>query len=127
MGQFTQQDPIGIAGGLNLYGYANGDPVNFSDPFGLRAEGNPCEGIEDLDEWAECKRNQYEQEDARREFERSVRANFSIGRMCCCDHTSQRLLGARRRIADRRVLCGRGDGRGGRCRYHGSGGGRGGR
>jgi RHS repeat-associated protein len=34
-GQFTQQDPIGIAGGLNLYGYANGDPINFSDPFGL--------------------------------------------------------------------------------------------
>lgn len=34
-GQFTQEDPIGIAGGLNLYGYANGDPINFSDPFGL--------------------------------------------------------------------------------------------
>ncbi|MDR0787462.1 MAG: hypothetical protein LBG44_06305 [Gemmatimonadota bacterium] len=34
-GQFTQPDPIGIAGGLNVYGYANGDPVNFSDPFGL--------------------------------------------------------------------------------------------
>jgi hypothetical protein len=34
-GQFTQQDPIGIAGGMNLYGFANGDPVNFSDPFGL--------------------------------------------------------------------------------------------
>ena len=32
---YTQQDPIGIAGGLNLYGFANGDPVNFSDPFGL--------------------------------------------------------------------------------------------
>lgn len=34
-GQFTQPDPIGIAGGLNVYGYANGDPINFSDPFGL--------------------------------------------------------------------------------------------
>ena len=34
-GRFTQEDPIGIAGGLNTYGYAEGDPVNFSDPFGL--------------------------------------------------------------------------------------------
>ncbi|CAN5821292.1 hypothetical protein BH11GEM2_BH11GEM2_05720 [soil metagenome] len=34
-GQFTQEDPIGLAGGMNLYGFAGGDPVNFSDPFGL--------------------------------------------------------------------------------------------
>jgi len=31
----TQLDPIGLGGGLNLYGFAGGDPVNFSDPFGL--------------------------------------------------------------------------------------------
>jgi RHS repeat-associated protein len=41
-GQFTQEDPIGIAGGLNLYGYANGDPINFSDPFGLFANCLPA-------------------------------------------------------------------------------------
>jgi RHS repeat-associated protein len=34
-GRFTQEDPIGLAGGLNAYGYAGGDPVNSSDPFGL--------------------------------------------------------------------------------------------
>jgi len=34
-GRFTQEDPIGLAGGINLYGFAKGDPVNFSDPFGL--------------------------------------------------------------------------------------------
>ena len=28
-GRFTQEDPLGLAGGLNLYGFANGDPVNF--------------------------------------------------------------------------------------------------
>ena len=33
-GRFTQQDPIGLAGGINSYGFAGGDPVNFSDPFG---------------------------------------------------------------------------------------------
>src|SRR3954447_26870746 len=36
--RFTQEDPIGIAGGLNVYGFAKGDPVSFSDPYGLRAE-----------------------------------------------------------------------------------------
>jgi RHS repeat-associated protein len=34
-GRFTQEDPIGLAGGMNAYGFANGVPVNFSDPFGL--------------------------------------------------------------------------------------------
>jgi RHS repeat-associated protein len=34
-GRFTQPDPIGLAGGVNDYGFANGDPVSFSDPFGL--------------------------------------------------------------------------------------------
>jgi RHS repeat-associated protein len=34
-GRFTQEDPIGLAGGLNLYGYAGGDPVNHADPSGL--------------------------------------------------------------------------------------------
>lgn len=47
-GQFTQQDPIGIAGGVNVYGFANGDPVNFSDPFGLcpiAKDGIPCTAV----------------------------------------------------------------------------------
>lgn len=34
-GRFTQLDPIGLAGGANGYGFAEGDPVNFDDPFGL--------------------------------------------------------------------------------------------
>jgi len=34
-GRFTQEDPIGLGGGLNLYGFGGGDPVNLSDPFGL--------------------------------------------------------------------------------------------
>ncbi len=34
-GHFTQEDPIGLAGGMNLYGFAGGDPVSYSDPFGL--------------------------------------------------------------------------------------------
>jgi RHS repeat-associated protein len=40
-GQFTQTDPIGIAGGLNTYGFAAGDPVSYSDPYGLAPETDP--------------------------------------------------------------------------------------
>jgi RHS repeat-associated protein len=34
-GRFLTQDPIGLAGGVNLYAYAGNDPVAYSDPFGL--------------------------------------------------------------------------------------------
>jgi RHS repeat-associated protein len=37
-GRFTQEDPIGLAGGVNVYGFANGDPVTYSDPYGLKVE-----------------------------------------------------------------------------------------
>lgn len=40
IGTHTQQDPIGLAGGLNLYGFAGGDPINFWDPFGLCEDAN---------------------------------------------------------------------------------------
>jgi RHS repeat-associated protein len=45
-GRFTQEDPIGLAGGMNAYGFAGGDRVNFSDPMGLCPEwvdGKPCD------------------------------------------------------------------------------------
>ncbi|MBK7908202.1 MAG: hypothetical protein IPJ78_16790 [Gemmatimonadetes bacterium] len=36
---------MGVAGGLNLYGYGAGDPINNADPFGLcpmELTGRPC-------------------------------------------------------------------------------------
>ena len=34
--EWPNQDPIQERGGINLYGYVGNDPVNFSDPFGLK-------------------------------------------------------------------------------------------
>ncbi|MDB4906771.1 MAG: hypothetical protein JWO05_1555 [Gemmatimonadetes bacterium] len=36
--RFTQEDPIGLAGGMNSYAVGNGDPVNNGDPLGLSCE-----------------------------------------------------------------------------------------
>ncbi|HEY3933135.1 MAG TPA: RHS repeat-associated core domain-containing protein [Gemmatimonadales bacterium] len=34
-GKWLQEDPTGVAGGVNLYQYNGNDPNSFSDPFGL--------------------------------------------------------------------------------------------
>ncbi len=41
--RFTQEDPAGVAGSLNSYGFANGDPVSYKDPFGEKVcfKGRP--------------------------------------------------------------------------------------
>jgi RHS repeat-associated protein len=51
-GRYVQSDPIGLAGGLNTYSYADESPLVYSDPLGLTAwsctrplGGNPGEEI----------------------------------------------------------------------------------
>jgi uncharacterized protein RhaS with RHS repeats len=37
-GRFMQPDPTGYGDGMNMYAYVGGDPVNFTDPLGLKKD-----------------------------------------------------------------------------------------
>ena len=40
LGRWLSRDPIGLRGGLNLYGYVDNDPLNAFDPTGLQRSGD---------------------------------------------------------------------------------------
>jgi len=42
LGRFISQDPIGFAGGMNLYGYVENDPTDLTDLFGLKGGLSSC-------------------------------------------------------------------------------------
>ena len=41
LGRWLSKDPIGLAGGVNLYGYVDNDPINYTDPSGLVRPSGP--------------------------------------------------------------------------------------
>jgi RHS repeat-associated protein len=80
-GQFTQTDPIGIAGGLNTYGFAAGDPVSYSDPYGL------CKTLPDGSVDPECEARARRTEELTKEVTRrvnqwnaAIRSSITTGR-----------------------------------------------
>jgi RHS repeat-associated protein len=44
--RWLSRDPLGMVDGPNLYGYVNKNPINYSDPFGLKADA--------FSRWAAC-------------------------------------------------------------------------
>jgi len=50
-GKFINRDPIGYAGGENLYGFCGGNPVNESDPNGTLSPSQPT--VDPLDKTIE--------------------------------------------------------------------------
>jgi RHS repeat-associated protein len=55
LGRFLSRDPIAFAGGVNIYAYCDGDPIDYADPTGLCGEsiGDVFAQLRNGDTWRE--------------------------------------------------------------------------
>jgi RHS repeat-associated protein len=78
-GRYTQEDPIGVAGGLNLYQFNGNNPVAYTDPFGLCPKDKGGDGktdkLDDCPRHSEGWKEHLKEEDAKAQRSECVARN----------------------------------------------------
>ncbi|HRH82386.1 MAG TPA: RHS repeat-associated core domain-containing protein [Thiobacillaceae bacterium] len=85
LGRYIQADPIGLAGGLNLYAYVGGNPVSKIDPLGLTgATGTWDTGASSS--WNGNVTPGYKEQDWVCSSPAGILNGFACTKQCCIEH-----------------------------------------
>lgn len=57
LGRWLSEDPLGLSGGINLYGYAEASPTNWRDPFGLKIDCDYRLSEKEVQRLTKCTKN----------------------------------------------------------------------